>query len=75
MAKQNCDKNCLTCGQEQRSYCAVQMAKANQELLMSLLQEVREMKDSGANLIAPQFSPVREEETEPTDSGAVAINE
>lgn len=74
MAKQNCDKNCLTCGQEQRSYCAVQMANANQELLMSLLQEVREMKSCGANLIAPQFTPDTEKETEPTDSGAVTIN-
>lgn len=75
MAKQNCDKNCLTCGQEQRSYCAVQMANANQELIMSLLQEVREMKSSGANLIVPHLVPVQtEEETEPTDSGAVTIN-
>lgn len=75
MAKKDCDKDCMTCGQEQRSYCAVQMTKTNQEILMSLLQEIRGMKRDGGNLIVPHFVPATEEETEPTDSGAVTVNE
>lgn len=75
MAKDKCDRNCATCGAENRSFCAVQMAMANQEILMTLLQEVREMKSSSGELIVPQFTPSPEETAEPTDSGAATINE
>lgn len=36
MAKDKCDRNCATCGAENRSFCAVQMAMANQEILMAM---------------------------------------
>lgn len=75
MAKDKCDRNCATCGAENRSYCAVQTALANQEILMTLLQEIHDMKSKSGELIAPQFTPSPKETAEPTDSGAVTINE
>lgn len=75
MAKDKCDRNCATCGAENRSFCAVQMAMANQELLLHILQEMRDMKTGSGDLIAPQFTPSPEENAEPTDSGAATINE
>lgn len=75
MAKDKCDRNCATCGAENRSFCAVQMAMANQEILMALLQEVRDMKSNNTTLIAPQFTPTPGETAEPTDSGAATIKE
>lgn len=74
MAKDKCDRNCATCGAENRSFCAVQMAMANQEILLSIFQEIREMKSNNAELIPPQFTPSPEENAEPTDSGAATIN-
>ena len=75
MAKDKCDRNCATCGAENRSFCAVQMAMANQEILMALLQEIRDMKSNSGEFITPQFTPSPEKKAEPTDSGAATINE
>lgn len=75
MAKQNCDKDCMTCALEQRSYCAVKTSMANQEILMAIVAELRNRKNENVELIVPNLVPVQtEEETEPTDSGAVTIN-
>lgn len=75
MAKDKCDRNCATCGADNRSFCAVQMAMANQEILMSLLQEVRGMKSGSVDLLSPQFTPSPKEIAEPTGSGAATIND
>lgn len=75
MEKDRCDRNCATCGAENRSFCAVQMAIASQEILMTILQEVRDMKSSHGDLITPQFIPSPKEIAEPTDSGAAEIEE
>lgn len=73
MAKEKCDRNCATCGAENRSYCAVQMAIANQELLMSISNTVNELvarSNSHAQLIPPAATI-----SEPTVSGAETIND
>lgn len=69
MAKEKCDRNCATCGAENRSYCAVQMAMANQELLLALSAKVDTLSvKNNAELIPPVIS-------EPTALGAETINE
>lgn len=76
MAKKDCDKDCMTCALEQRSYCAVKMSMANQEILMAIAAELHNRKSEKVGLIVPNLVPIpTEEETEPTDSGAVTINE
>lgn len=69
MAKDKCDRNCATCGAENRSFCAVQMAMANQEILLALTAKIDALavKDN-AELIPPAIS-------EPTALGAETINE
>ncbi len=52
MAKEKCDRNCATCGVDNRSFCAIQIAMANQELLMGLVNGVTQMNNS----LAPLFS-------------------
>lgn len=49
--KEKCDRNCATCGMDNRSYCAVQMAITNQEILMSLVEKM-------ATLVGGQSSPI-----------------
>lgn len=71
MAKEKCDRNCATCGTDNRSFCAVQMAMANQELLLSLLKEVKDMKNGDKDFILPSLAS---DKSEPTDSGTVTIN-
>lgn len=59
--KDKCDKNCATCTTDNRSFCAVQLALANQELLLSLINN----RDN-AVLLCPEYI----QKSEPTDSGA-----
>lgn len=69
MAKDKCDRNCATCGAENRSFCAVQMAMANQEILLALSAKIDALSaNNNAELIPPAIA-------EPTDSGAATINE
>lgn len=69
MAKDKCDRNCATCGAENRSFCAVQMAMANQEILMAVAAKLDALTvNNNAELIRPVIA-------EPTDSGAATINE
>lgn len=69
MAKQNCDKDCMTCALEQRSYCAVKMSIANQEMLMALTAKIDALAVTGkTELISPIIS-------EPTVPGAETIND
>lgn len=69
MAKDKCDRNCATCRAENRSFCAVQMAMANQEILLALSAKIDALSaNNNAELIPPVIA-------EPTDSGAATINE
>lgn len=69
MAKDKCDRNCATCGAENRSFCAVQMAMANQEILLALSVKLDALTaKTNAELIPPVIA-------EPTDSGAAEIEE
>lgn len=69
MAKDKCDRNCATCAAENRSFCAVQMAMANQEILMAMSAKLDVLTaKNNAELIPPVIA-------EPTDSGAATINE
>lgn len=69
MAKDKCDRNCATCGAENRSFCAVQMAMANQEILLALSTKIDALAvKNNAELIPPVIA-------EPTDSGAAIIKE
>ncbi len=69
MAKEKCDRNCATCGAENRSYCAVQMAMANQEILLALTAKIDALAvKNNAELIPPAIS-------EPTALGAETIND
>ena len=69
MAKDKCDRNCATCGAENRSFCAVQMAMANQELLLALSAKLDALTaQNNAELIPPVIA-------EPTDSGTAKIKE
>lgn len=68
MAKEKCDRDCATCGAENRSFCAVQMAMANQELLLAMSAKIDALAErNNAELIPPVIA-------EPTDSGAATIN-
>lgn len=69
MAKDKCDRNCATCAAENRSFCAVQMAMANQEILMAMSAKLDSLVEkNNAELIPPVIA-------EPTDSGAATVNE
>lgn len=69
MAKDKCDRNCATCGAENRSFCAVQMAMANQELLMAMSAKLDALAaNNNAELIPPVIA-------EPTVPGAETIKE
>lgn len=79
MAKEKCDRNCATCGAENRSFCAVQMAMANQEILLALTKQVSDLTTAFAKstkketeLIPPVCAT---DNSEPTDSGAETIND
>lgn len=75
MAKEKCDRDCSTCNAENRSFCAVQMAIANQEILLALAKKVDDIairQDARAELIPPVCNTGI---SEPTDSGAETIND
>lgn len=55
MAKDKCDRDCSTCGNDNRSFCAIQMAMANQEILLELIKELRDMKKGEKDLIPPSL--------------------
>ncbi|WP_302821616.1 hypothetical protein [Parabacteroides goldsteinii] len=61
MAKEKCDRDCSTCGNDNRSFCAVQMAMANQEILLAIAKEIRNMKGDSDGLLPPSpLAPVQE---------------
>lgn len=65
MAKDKCDRNCKTCGIDNRSYCAVQISLANQEMLMQLGQSIANLANAMSPLLTPGENivpPVTEEE-------------
>ena len=69
MAKDKCDRNCATCNAENRSFCAVQVAMANQELLLVMSAQIEALAaKNNAELIPPVIA-------EPTDSGAATIKD
>lgn len=75
MAKEKCDRDCSTCNAENRSFCAVQMAIANQEILLTLVKKVddlSERKETMAELIPPVC---KKGISEPTGPGAETIND
>lgn len=81
MAKEKCDRNCATCGMDNRSFCAVQIALANQELIISMTQEMTRITDVLASLFVSSetpLQPIPQEEdnppAEPIPSGAVTDN-
>lgn len=74
MAKEKCDRNCATCGAENRSFCAVQIAMANQEILLELMKQVGVLAESmrqETTFIPPVCVA---DISEPTDSGAETTN-
>lgn len=70
MAKEKCDKNCATCSNDNRSFCAVQMAMANQELIIALTAKIDRLTEADGQIL---LSPIPN--TEPTDSGTATINQ
>lgn len=75
MAKEKCDRDCSTCNTENRSFCAVQMAIANQEILLTLVKKVDDLsirQEASAELISPACNTGI---FEPTGSGAETIND
>ena len=74
MAKEKCDKNCATCSNDNRSFCAVQMAMANQEILISLTRKIETIFESNkqTELVTPIYN---KDIPEPTDSGTATINQ
>lgn len=70
MAKEKCDKNCATCSSDNRSFCAVQMAMANQELILALTQKIDNMVETDNTLLLP----IANDNVEPTDPGTATIN-
>lgn len=74
MAKEKCDKNCATCSNDNRSFCAVQMAMANQEILISLARKIETIFESKkqTELVTPICN---KDISEPTDSGTATINQ
>ena len=62
--KEKCDRNCATCGVDNRSYCAVQMAMANQEILIKLHEKVDALVGTSGAPIQPSISGKDVEEEE-----------
>lgn len=71
MAKDKCDRNCSSCTIDNRTFCAVQMAIANQEMIMAIQKRVEEMNErqmKKEELIHPAYNGI----AEPTDSGTAS---
>lgn len=54
--KEKCDKNCATCSMDNRSYCAIQISIANQEMLMQLHENLSVLTGKSASIIQPTIS-------------------
>lgn len=51
MAKQGCDNHCETCSSVNHAYCAVMIAKSNQQMLIDMQLKMQGM--SNVQLITP----------------------
>lgn len=51
--KDSCDKNCATCPLDNRTYCAVQIALANQALLMQHTEALADLTSRMTVTAAP----------------------
>lgn len=70
MAKDKCDRNCSTCTIDNRTFCAVQMVLANQEMIMAIQKRVEEMNERQVRkeeLLHPSCNDI----PVPTDPGTV----
>ena len=70
MAKDKCDRNCSTCTIDNRTFCAVQMAMANQEMIMAIQKRMDEMNErqmKKEELLHPAYNDI----PAPTDPGTV----
>ena len=59
MAKTGCDKDCSTCDMNNRTFCAVQLSLANQELIMqqgNIIAQQQEMINSLVKILSPLLS-------------------
>lgn len=45
MAKQGCDNRCDTCSSANHAYCAVMIARSNQQMLMQIQEVVFSMRE------------------------------
>ena len=52
MAKQGCDNHCETCSSANHAYCAVMIAKSNQQMLIEMQVKMQGM--SNIQLITPK---------------------
>lgn len=57
MSKTKCDNDCASCGIDNRTFCAVQMARANQELILSLAKRFDECQQV-IGLLSGQLAPM-----------------
>lgn len=51
MSKQGCDNNCATCNSANHAYCALLIAKSNQQMLIDMQAKMQGMSD--VQLITP----------------------
>lgn len=51
MSKQGCDNNCATCNSANHAYCALLIAKSNQQMLIDMQAKMQGMSD--VKLITP----------------------
>lgn len=51
MTKQGCDNHCETCSSANHAYCAVMIAKSNQQMLIDMQAKMQGMSD--VKLITP----------------------
>lgn len=58
MAKQGCDNHCETCSSANHAYCAVMIAKSNQQMLMKMQEIVVGMRETKV------YMPIQEGEIE-----------
>lgn len=52
MSKQGCDNNCATCNSANHAYCALLIAKSNQQMLIDMQAKMQGMSD--VKLITPK---------------------
>jgi hypothetical protein len=59
MAKQGCDNNCATCNSANHAYCALLIAKSNQQILIDMQANMQGVSD--VQLITPKQDGERED--------------